>query len=531
MLRGGYALGGKGSGIVDDARRTRRRRCGARSPAAHAAGARRGVPARLEGDRVRGRARRRATTASPSATWRTSIRWASTPASRSSSRRRRRSNDDGVPAAALDRDQDRSGTSASSASATSSTRSIRTALDYRVIEVNARLSRSSALASKATGYPLAYVAAKLALGYSLPEIPNGITRRTTAFFEPALDYLVCKVPRWDLGKFQRRVDADRQRDEERRRGDGDRPHVPRGASRRRCACSTSASTGSIRTRSRSTDLRAKLRMRDAAADLRDRARRCGRACRSTRSTTLTRIDPLVPARASSAIVAMHATTRRARRAARAATLLRDAKRLGFSDRAIERLDRTSRAGRRARRARRHGIRPAASRRSTRLAAEFPAETNYLYSTYHATADRRRRRRRRKKILVLGSGAYRIGSSVEFDWCRVNAAQGGRGARLRDDHAQLQPGDGQHRLRRLRPAGLRRDQPRDRARAVRARAAATASSSAWAARSRTTWRCGWPSAGVPILGTSAGEHRPRRGPREVQRAARRARHRPAAVGRT
>ena len=74
--------------------------------------------------------------------------------------------------------------------------------DYRVIEVNARLSRSSALASKATGYPLAYVAAKVALGRSLPEIPNNITRRTTAFFEPALDYLVCKVPRWDLAKFQ-----------------------------------------------------------------------------------------------------------------------------------------------------------------------------------------------------------------------------------------------------------------------------------------------------------------------------------------
>ena len=73
--------------------------------------------------------------------------------------------------------------------------------DYRVIEVNARLSRSSALASKATGYPLAYVAAKIAVGYSLPEIPNGITRRTTAFFEPALDYIVCKLPRWDLAKF------------------------------------------------------------------------------------------------------------------------------------------------------------------------------------------------------------------------------------------------------------------------------------------------------------------------------------------
>src|SRR3954471_17218799 len=73
---------------------------------------------------------------------------------------------------------------------------------YRVIEVNARLSRSSALASKATGYPLAYVAAKIALGYTLPEIPNGVTKVTTAFFEPALDYIVCKLPRWDFGKFE-----------------------------------------------------------------------------------------------------------------------------------------------------------------------------------------------------------------------------------------------------------------------------------------------------------------------------------------
>jgi carbamoylphosphate synthase large subunit len=97
--------------------------------------------------------------------------------------------------------------------------------DYRVIEVNARLSRSSALASKATGYPLAYVAAKIALGYTLPDLPNAITRRTSAFFEPALDYIVCKFPRWDLQKF-RGSTRDRQRDEERRRGDGHRPHLP-----------------------------------------------------------------------------------------------------------------------------------------------------------------------------------------------------------------------------------------------------------------------------------------------------------------
>ena len=143
----------------------------------------------------------RATTASPSATWRTSTPWASTPASRSSSPRRQTLNDDewqmlrtlairtirhlgivGECNIQFALDPERS--------------------DYRVIEVNARLSRSSALASKATGYPLAYVAAKIALGHALPEIPNGITRKTTAFFEPSLDYIVCKFPRWDLGKFR-----------------------------------------------------------------------------------------------------------------------------------------------------------------------------------------------------------------------------------------------------------------------------------------------------------------------------------------
>ena len=202
MLRGGFALGGKGSGIVDDASRSRRR-AAPRVRRRRAAGAGRGIPARLEGDRVRGRARRARQL--HHRLQHGELRSDGDPYGRVDRRRavadaERR----GIPAAALDRDSRRSATSASSASATSSTRSIRSSVDYRVIEVNARLSRSSALASKATGYPLAYVAAKIGLGYSLPEIPNGITRRTTAFFEPALDYLVCKVPRWDLDQVPRR---------------------------------------------------------------------------------------------------------------------------------------------------------------------------------------------------------------------------------------------------------------------------------------------------------------------------------------
>ena len=237
----------------------------------------------------------RATTASPSATWRTSTRWASTRASRSSSRRRRRST-----------------TTSTSCCAPIAIRTIRHLgivgecnIQYALDPASTRLPRHrgqrapvalvSARASKATGYPLAYVAAKIALGYTLPEIPNGITRRTTAFFEPALDYLVCKVPRWDLGKFHGASTQHRQRDEERRRGDGDRPHLPRGASRRRCACSTSACAGSIPTRSSSTTCATQLRNADAAAHLRDRAGAARRHERR-RDPRAHPDRPLVPAR-------------------------------------------------------------------------------------------------------------------------------------------------------------------------------------------------------------------------------------------
>ena len=122
----------------------------------------------------------------------------------------------------------RCGISASSASATSSSPSTRISWDYRVIEVNARLSRSSALASKATGYPLAYVAAKLCLGATLDELKNDVTGTTSAFFEPALDYIICKVPRWDLRQVPRRRRAHRLRDEVGRRGHGHRQQLPRG---------------------------------------------------------------------------------------------------------------------------------------------------------------------------------------------------------------------------------------------------------------------------------------------------------------
>jgi carbamoyl-phosphate synthase large subunit len=288
-------------------------------------------------------------------------------------------------------------------------------LDYRVIEVNARLSRSSALASKATGYPLAYVAAKLALGYALTDIPNGVTRRTTAFFEPALDYIVCKFPRWDLGKFW-------------------------GASTR--IGSEMKSVGEVMAigRTFAEALQKAVRMLDIGVhglepdafrfdDVRDQLRnptplRIFAVAQALRQGIgideiheLTRIDRWF-LHAIAPVVEMHG------RLARSvfplpANELNAAKRLGFSDPAIAKLTGSdAEAVRAARKA--AGIEPRFPQIDT-LAGEFPADTNYLYATYHA-AGNDAPPSRRKKILILGSGTYRIGSSVEFDWCAVNAAQ-------------------------------------------------------------------------------------------------------------
>jgi carbamoyl-phosphate synthase large subunit len=287
--------------------------------------------------------------------------------------------------------------------------------DYRVIEVNARLSRSSALASKATGYPLAYVAAKIALGYTLPEIPNAITRRTTAFFEPALDYLVCKVPRWDLGKFK-------------------------GAELR--IGSEMKSVGEVMAIGRTFPevIQKALRMLDIGVkgldpdafpfdDVRDKLRHAtplrvfaiAQALRDGMGVdeihALTRIDPWF-LHAIEPIVQTHKELQRRRDTLDEGELL-SAKRLGFSDQMIGHLMGKSRNEIRETR-KKHGIQPHVAQIDT-MAAEFPAETNYLYSSYHAQATDVAPSWR-KKIMVLGSGVYRIGSSVEFDWCCVNAIQ-------------------------------------------------------------------------------------------------------------
>ncbi len=282
--------------------------------------------------------------------------------------------------------------------------------DYRVIEVNARLSRSSALASKATGYPLAYVAAKLALGYALPDIPNGITRCTTAFFEPALDYIVCKLPRWDLAKFRGAVE-----------------HIG----------SEMKSVGEVMAIGRTFPevLQKGLRMLDIGVkgldpdafhfeDLRGELKRAtprrvfavAKALNEGMSPEeiheMTHID-LWFLRALEPVIGMYEDFRTDNSPE---TLLK-AKKLGFADQTLEEIRAMPRGTMREVR-RKHSIRPHLNQIDT-MAAEFPAETNYLYSTYHASSQDVKSSNK-KKIMVLGSGVYRIGSSVEFDWCAVNA---------------------------------------------------------------------------------------------------------------
>ncbi len=293
-------------------------------------------------------------------------------------------------------------------------------LEYRVIEINARLSRSSALASKATGYPLAYVAAKLGIGYTLPEIPNSITRRTTAFFEPALDYIVCKMPRWDLTKFQGAA-----------MGIG----------------SEMKSVGEVMAIGRTFPevIQKSLRMLDIGVhgldptsfdfdDIRSSlknatthrifaiARAFLEGLELEEIHELTQVDNWFLSQIE-AVVRMHVKLQ-ASQLPIDESLLRAAKELGFSDRGIELLVGAPRGAIYQAR-KEHGIAPHTAQIDT-MAAEFPADTNYLYTSYHAhhsdvTPSWR------KKVLVLGSGPYRIGSSVEFDWCCVNAVQAAREA--------------------------------------------------------------------------------------------------------
>ena len=307
--------------------------------------------------------------------------------------------------------------------------------DYVVIEVNARLSRSSALASKATGFPIAFVAAKIALGYGLHELKNSVTKTTTACFEPALDYVVCKIPRWDLGKFK-------------------------GVSRE--LGSSMKSVGEVMSIGRNFEecIQKGLRMIGQGMhgfvankeltvnDLDDALSRptdkrifhLANAFKAGYSVDkifeLTKIDRWFLHRLDNIIRLDNELGKYDKLTDVPDTLLREAKQRGFSDFQIAREVLKPRSGdmeREVAQVRAHrkarGITPVIKRIDT-LAAEYPAQTNYLYVTYNGTEHDIDFARDDRSVIVLGSGAYRIGSSVEFDWCSVNAANTIRQSGLR-----------------------------------------------------------------------------------------------------
>ncbi len=297
--------------------------------------------------------------------------------------------------------------------------------DYRVIEVNARLSRSSALASKATGYPLAYVAAKLALGLTLPELKNSMTGVTKAFFEPALDYLVLKAPRWDLGKFQSagtRIGSEMKSVGEVMAIGRTFPEVLQKALRMLDIGVRGLDSSAMEFEDLEDELvNATPRRVFALATRLRRAHDEGRAPEAIAEIhRLTGIDPWFLSGIADAMAIEAAIEEGGWPVGE--DLLRRAKEHGFSDEAVESLTGQPRGA--SRKARREvGIEPRIARIDT-LAAEFPAETNYSYSTYHAREDEilPSRKEAHRRILVIGSGVYRIGSSVEFDWCCVNAVE-------------------------------------------------------------------------------------------------------------
>ena len=298
--------------------------------------------------------------------------------------------------------------------------------DYRVIEVNARLSRSSALASKATGYPLAFVAAKLGMGYGLFELKNSVTRTTSAFFEPALDYVVCKIPRWDLSKF-RGVDKE--------------------------LGSSMKSVGEVMAIGRNFEeaLQKGLRMigqgmhgfvenkeleiEDIDAALREPtdkrvfviSKAMHRGYTIDQIHDLTKIDKWFLQKLKHIIDIDEELKRCTSINVLDRELLRTAKVYGFTDFQIGRavglekevgnMHKATLIVRNLRKS--FGVLPVVKQIDT-LAAEYPAQTNYLYVTYAGIDSDITFQDDKKSVIVLGSGAYRIGSSVEFDWCGVQA---------------------------------------------------------------------------------------------------------------
>ena len=298
--------------------------------------------------------------------------------------------------------------------------------DYRVIEVNARLSRSSALASKATGYPLAFVAAKLGMGYGLFELKNSVTKTTSAFFEPALDYVVCKIPRWDLSKFH---GVDKELGSS-MKSVGEVMAIGRNfeeAIQKGLRMIGQGMHGFVENK--------ELQIPDIDAALREptdkRVFIISKAMHLPeydidKIHELTKIDKWFLYKLKH-IIDIDEALKRQQVNTLDADLLREAKVYGFTDFQIARaigleseLDNMHKAVLVVRNRRKQlGIMPVVKQIDT-LAAEYPAQTNYLYVTYSGTRSDIPYEHDHRSIIVLGSGAYRIGSSVEFDWCGVQA---------------------------------------------------------------------------------------------------------------
>jgi len=286
--------------------------------------------------------------------------------------------------------------------------------DYRVIEVNARLSRSSALASKATGYPLAFIATKLALGYSLTEVRNTITEETSACFEPALDYVVLKYPRWDLQKF-RKVSSSLGSE---MKSVGEVMAIARGfeeALQKAIRMLDVGLNGLVCNDLKFNDLETELKEpTDKRMFAIAEALRRGYSIEGIHE--LSKVDPWFLQKIKNIVeVEQRLTSYELKDLPRCQ--LKEAKQEGFSDVQIASLTKSSEKEVREVR-RKEGIIPCVKQIDT-LAAEYPAKTNYLYLTYNGGEDDLTFRDE-NQVVVLGGGAYRIGSSVEFDWCCVNS---------------------------------------------------------------------------------------------------------------
>ena len=297
--------------------------------------------------------------------------------------------------------------------------------DYRVIEVNARLSRSSALASKATGYPLAFVAAKLGMGYGLFELKNSVTKTTSAFFEPALDYVVCKIPRWDLSKF-RGVDKELGSS---MKSVGEVMAIGRNfeeAIQKGLRMIGQGMHGFVENKELEIDdIDAALREpTDKRVFVISKAMHKGYTVDQIHE--LTEIDKWFLEKLQH-IIDIDEAMKKCNINTLDKELLRTAKVYGFTDFQIARavgLEDELKSMRKAslvvrNRRKNYGILPVVKQIDT-LAAEYPAQTNYLYVTYAGVKSDITFENDKRSIIVLGSGAYRIGSSVEFDWCGVQA---------------------------------------------------------------------------------------------------------------